>query len=229
MSEYGEQFACFGLTFGQMILKEICMKERETNSAKCYCVIQSPVGRLMLAAENDALTGVYFAGCEHIPAASKDWKFNPQHSILKQAAQQLGEYFAGKREAFSLPLRLDGTDFQKRVWQEIARIPYGGTLSYSKLAKRAGAPEAIRAASSATGRNPVSIVIPCHRVVGKNGSLCGFAGGLDKKRQLLGLEHAKYALERITATALMTNTERRSVDTVKGRPRVGQRLATGRV
>ena len=94
----------------------------------------------------------------------------------------------GKGKSFSVPLRLSGTDFQKRVWREIALIPYGETLSYSELAKRAGAPHAVRAAGRSTGRNPVSIIIPCHRVVGKNGNMCGFAGGLEKKRHLLELE-----------------------------------------
>ncbi len=156
-----------------------------------YSIIKSPIDDLMLVTDDSALTGLYFVGCDHIPTASNRWTLNPQHPVLRQAAKQLQEYFAGKRESFSLPLRLAGTDFQERVWREIALIPYGETISYGDLAKRAGAPQAIRAAGTSTGRNPVAIVIPCHRVVGKNGDMCGFAGGLERKRYLLGLETKK--------------------------------------
>jgi methylated-DNA-[protein]-cysteine S-methyltransferase len=104
------------------------------------------------------------------------------------AAKQLEGYFARKRQRFSVPLRLVGTDFQQAVWRQIARIPYGETITYGDLAERAGAPRAIRAAGANTGRNPISIIIPCHRVVAKNGGMCGFAGGLETKRGLLDLE-----------------------------------------
>src|ERR1051325_2484980 len=114
--------------------------------------------------------------------------------VLREAAKQLREYFAGKRKSFSLPLRLAGTDFQRRVWGEIARIPYGETVSYSALAQRAGAPLAVRAAGTSTGRNPAAIVVPCHRVMGKNGDLCGFGGGLERKRYLLKLENPDTSL-----------------------------------
>ena len=153
-----------------------------------YSIIKSPIDDLMLVADASALTGVYFAGYDHTPVASNRWTLNAQHPVLRQAAKQLQEYFAGKRKSFSLPLRLDGTDFQKRVWREIALIPYAETITYSDLAKRVGAPEAIRAAGTSTGRNPVSIIIPCHRVMGKNGAMRGYAGGLERKRYLLELE-----------------------------------------
>ena len=153
-----------------------------------YNTIKTPLGDLMLVANPSELIGLYFVGCDHIPAASKRWTRNAHHPVLQQAAKQLREYFAGKRESFSLPLRLSGTNFQERVWREIALIPYGKTISYSTLAKRAGAPRAIRAAGTNTGRNPVAIIIPCHRVVAKNGGLGGFAGGLERKRYLLELE-----------------------------------------
>jgi methylated-DNA-[protein]-cysteine S-methyltransferase len=153
-----------------------------------YSIIKSPIDDLMLVADDWALTGLYFVGCDHIPAASKHWKRDARHPILLQATKQLSEYFAGKRTEFTLPLRLDGTEFQRSVWQEIALIPYGETISYSDLAERAGAPQAIRAAGTTTGRNPIAIIVPCHRVMGKNGALCGFAGGLEKKRHLLALE-----------------------------------------
>ncbi len=155
-----------------------------------YSVIKSPIGDLMLVADASAVTGLYFAGHDHIPAESKHWILNGEHSVLRQVAKQLQEYFAGKRRIFSVPLRLAGTDFQQKVWREIALIPYGKTISYSDLAKRAGAPRAIRAAGTTTGRNPVSIIIPCHRVMGKDGGLCGFAGGLERKRHLLELENS---------------------------------------
>ena len=158
------------------------------NCVKYYSITESPVDDLMLVADDSALTGLYFAGCDHIPVASQHWTPNARHPVLKQTAKQLQEYFAGKRTSFSLPLRVAGTGFQEKIWRQIALIPCGKTISYSELAKRAGTPQAIRAAGTATGRNPLSIVIPCHRVMGKNGSLCGFAGGLAKKQQLLELE-----------------------------------------
>jgi len=168
------------------------MKVKE--SFTVYSIVKSPIDDLMLVADDSALVGLYFVGRDHVPAASKGWSLNAQHPILQQAAKKLKEYFAGKRSEFSLPIRLIGTDFQKRVWRQIALIPYGETITYSTLAERAGAPEAIRAAGRSTGRNPVSIIIPCHRVVGKNGNLCGFAGGLERKQHLLALEGSKGCL-----------------------------------
>ncbi|HZQ47794.1 MAG TPA: methylated-DNA--[protein]-cysteine S-methyltransferase [Verrucomicrobiae bacterium] len=163
-------------------------KASEENIMTHYSIVKSPIGDLMLVADASALTGLYFAGCDHIPAASQRWTRNAQHPVLQRAAKQLREYFAGKRTTFSLPLGLVGTDFQEKIWRQIALIPYGKTITYSDLARRVGATQAVRAAGTSTGRNPLSIVIPCHRVVGKNGSLCGFAGGLDKKHQLLEFE-----------------------------------------
>jgi len=154
----------------------------------CYSIIKSPIGNLMLVADGSELTGLYFVGCDHVPAATNNWTANTRHPVLQQTAKQLQEYFAGKRKKFSIAVRLAGTEFQRKIWREIALIPFGETVSYSDLAKRAGAPEAIRAAGTSTGRNPVSIVIPCHRVVGKNGGMGGFAGGLERKRRLLELE-----------------------------------------
>jgi len=159
-----------------------------------YSSIKSPINDLLLVADASALTGLYFVGCDHIPAASRHWALNPKHPVLQQAAKQLREYFAGKRTEFSLPLHLAGTDFQQKIWREIARIPYGETVSYSDLAKRAGAPKAIRAVGTTTGRNPVSIMIPCHRVVRKNGGMGGFAGGLERKRHLLEFENSDMEL-----------------------------------
>jgi methylated-DNA-[protein]-cysteine S-methyltransferase len=172
---------------------EMIRREKaKRNDRNYYAVIESPVGDLTLVADADALTGVYFAGRDPIPGAG--WARDAHHPVLRQAAEQLREYFAGKRKTFSLPLRLVGTDFQRSVWREIARIPYGETVSYSTLAERAGAPLAVRAAGTSTGRNPAAIVVPCHRVMGKNGDLCGFGGGLERKRYLLKLENPDMSL-----------------------------------
>ena len=155
---------------------------------KSYNTIKTPMGDLMLVANTSDLIGLYFVGCDHISAELKQWKRDAQHPILRQANVQLQEYFTGKRTEFSLPLHVTGTDFQERVWRQIALIPYGKTISYADLAHKAGKPKAVRAAGTNTGRNPLSIVIPCHRVIGKNGGITGYAGGLDKKRYLLELE-----------------------------------------
>jgi methylated-DNA-[protein]-cysteine S-methyltransferase len=113
---------------------------------------------------------------------------DPQHAVLERAREELCEYFEGRRTVFSVPMRIAGTAFQERVWREIALIPFGETISYAELARRAGAPEAIRAAGMATGRNRIGVMIPCHRVMGKNGTLTGYAGGVERKRRLLELE-----------------------------------------
>jgi methylated-DNA-[protein]-cysteine S-methyltransferase len=172
-------------------MKVTAMKETKrtgTGPVNHYSVLKSPVGGLMLVADASALTGVYFADRDHIPAERKHWILDPQHPVLRRAEQELNEYFAGKRKTFSVPLRPKGTEFQQKVWREIARVPHGETATYSDLAKGAGSPAAVRAAGTSTGRNPIAIIVPCHRIIGKDGTLCGFAGGLDKKRFLLALE-----------------------------------------
>src|SRR6266480_1655733 len=121
-----------------MTMKTPDTKRKETNGGNVvnyYSIFKSPLGELMLVADASALTGVYFVGRDHIPAASSRWTLNPQHPVLQRAAKQLREYFAGKRESFSLPLRLAGTDFQQKIWREIALIPFGKTVCYSDLAK----------------------------------------------------------------------------------------------
>ena len=153
-----------------------------------YCILKQPQGDLLLVASETEMIGLYFDGRPHVPRARSAWTFNPQHPVLRQAKKQLEEFFAGKRIRFSLPLKLRGTAFQERVWREIARIPYGQTISYSELARQAGNPRATRATGMNTGRNPIGIVIPCHRVIGKDGSITGYAGGLEWKQRLLNLE-----------------------------------------
>jgi len=156
-----------------------------------YSILKTALDELMLVANKTELIGIYFLNCHHVPAKRDSWILDARHPVLKQAAKQIQEYLDGNRNSFSLPLGSTGTDFQKRIWQQIARIPFGKTISYTELAKRAGAPKAIRAAGTATGKNPFSIIVPCHRVLGKNNELGGYAGGLKRKRHLLALESKK--------------------------------------
>lgn len=148
---------------------------------KRFVVAQSPVGDLTLTEENGALTGLYFGrrsleGEEGLTA------------LLERASRQLEEYFAGKRKQFDLPLSLRGTEFQRQVWAALGDIPYGETRSYGQIAQAVGRPKAVRAVGMANHRNPISIIVPCHRVVGADGSLTGYGGGLENKKFLLALE-----------------------------------------
>jgi methylated-DNA-[protein]-cysteine S-methyltransferase len=156
---------------------------------KSYTYLKTPMlGDLLLVATPTHLVGIYFPNHKHGPKLPDDWKLDSQHPVLRQAGEEIQEYLKGKRTSFSVPISFEGTDFQHAIWRQIARIPFGQTITYSELARRAKAAQAIRAAGAATGRNPLSIVVPCHRVVGKNGSLTGFAGGLDRKERLLKIE-----------------------------------------
>jgi methylated-DNA-[protein]-cysteine S-methyltransferase len=146
--------------------------------------IDSPLGPLTLLGEGAMLTGLYMEN--ESPGA--DAASDVRTEILARAAGQLKEYFAGERHAFDLPLKPIGTPFQQRVWHALAGIAYGETLSYGELARRIGQPGAARAVGLANGRNPISIVIPCHRVIGADGSLTGYGGGLERKRWLLAHE-----------------------------------------
>ncbi len=154
-----------------------------------YRVLASPLGKVVAAGDSEGLRKLEFLigryGAISIP---RDWEEDRTFSLLRRVEEQLTAYFEGRRRSFSLPLAPVGTPFQRRIWAELERIPYGETLSYSELAKRAGRPRAIRAAGAANGQNPISIVIPCHRVVGKDGSLTDYGGGLAKKAALLELE-----------------------------------------
>ena len=150
----------------------------------------TPLGRVYATAEGSHVTGIYFEGGRHAPAISPAWREDAAFPPLRECARQLNEYLNGARRSFELPLAARGTPFQQRVWQEIARIGHGETITYAELARRAGAPGCARAVGTATGRNPHSIVVPCHRVVGSAGALTGYAGGLERKAQLLRLEGA---------------------------------------
>lgn len=155
---------------------------------------QSPLGTMIVAATRQGLAGVWFEGQRHLPPQLSEpavWPTQPDHPVLKKTIQQLTEYFAGRRTGFDVPLDLAcGTAFQQSVWQALLAIPQGGTASYGEVSVRIGQPAAVRAVGAAVGRNPVSIIVPCHRVLGANGSLTGYAGGLDRKTALLRLEGA---------------------------------------
>ena len=153
-----------------------------------YARIETPQGTLLATSRDGALTGLYFENQKYFPAMDRDWIEDPQAAPLPECAKQVRQYFEGTRTSFDIPLAPEGTDFQRRVWKQIARIPFGETITYSELAARAKAPGSARAAGAATGRNPISIVVPCHRVVGTGGSLTGYAGGLHRKTRLLEME-----------------------------------------
>jgi methylated-DNA-[protein]-cysteine S-methyltransferase len=149
----------------------------------------SPLGELLLAATEQGLVGVWFLhGQQHMPD-TRDWQTHATHPTFKATAQQLLEYFHGQRRTFELPLHVIwGTPFQRDVWQALQNIPFGQTSTYVDIARHIGNAKAMRAVGAAIGQNPLSIVVPCHRVVGSNGALTGFAGGLERKRQLLAHE-----------------------------------------
>lgn len=157
--------------------------------------VASPLGPIVIAATDQGLAGLWFADNQRYlplqltgPAA---WPEDADHPVLKQASQQLGDYFAGRRSHFDLPLDLScGTAFQQSVWRALLEIPQGEVISYGEVSRRIGNPTAIRAVGGAVGRNPVSIVVPCHRVMGASGALTGYGGGLARKTALLTLEGA---------------------------------------
>lgn len=152
-----------------------------------YTDIDSPLGPILLVSDGAVLTGFYFIGQKYAPDATP-WKRDPKLQLFRDAEAQIAAYTSGRLQTFDLPIRFKGTPFQLRVWQAIAAIPFGATLSYSGLAARIGAPSSMRAVGAATGRNPISLIVPCHRVVGRDGALTGYAGGLDRKRALLDFE-----------------------------------------
>ncbi|HEX4062669.1 MAG TPA: methylated-DNA--[protein]-cysteine S-methyltransferase [Streptosporangiaceae bacterium] len=175
----------------------------KNGAARLACTtIGSPLGPLMLMADDDALAGLYMNG--RAPAkvlaatvlAATGTGSDAGEKVFAETARQLGEYFDGDRQVFDLPLALHGTAFQRTVWEALLGIGYGRTVSYGQLADQIGRPTASRAVGLANGRNPVSIIVPCHRVVGSDGSLTGYGGGVDNKRRLLDLE------QRVTGACL---------------------------
>lgn len=153
---------------------------------KHYTTIDSPIGELGLVADDDALVEVRFANSPLRPGEGGE--HDPDHPVLAAARRQLAEYFAGERQDFDLPLQPHGTPFQQAAWTALRTIPYGATVSYGEQARRLGDPNKARAVGAANGRNPIPIVVPCHRVIGSNGHLTGFGGGIDAKVWLLDHE-----------------------------------------
>jgi methylated-DNA-[protein]-cysteine S-methyltransferase len=155
-------------------------------SQMLYTELDSPIGELLLLGDGRSLHGLYMQEGRTGIEVSPTWKrsVDPFAAVRKQ----LDEYFAGRRTTFDVPLRMAGTAFQRRVWSELQEIPYGQSISYSELARRIGIPSASRAVGTANGLNPIAVIVPCHRVIGADGSLTGYGGGLERKRLLLDLE-----------------------------------------
>ena len=156
-----------------------------------YIYMDSPVGALKLVAHDHALVAVMWDNEDHKRVRLAELVENQQHPMLHQVKQQLQEYFAGQRQQFDLLLDFQGTAFQQQVWQALLQIPYGETRSYKQIAFQLGNEKAVRAVGAANGKNPISIIAPCHRVIGSGGALVGFAGGLDKKQILVSLEQGQ--------------------------------------
>jgi methylated-DNA-[protein]-cysteine S-methyltransferase len=155
---------------------------------RCYSHVETPIGQVLLAGRPGVLTGLFVASHERCPALPSAWRRDDD--ALAEARRQLEEYFAGTRTAFDLPLELEGTPFQVMVWSALRDIPFGETISYGELARRVARPGASRAVGAANGRNPISIVIPCHRVIGADGRLTGYGWGHERKAWLLQHERA---------------------------------------
>jgi methylated-DNA-[protein]-cysteine S-methyltransferase len=159
-----------------------------------YKFIHSPVGKLKLVASDRGLVAILWENGKPNRVRLGELIESASHPVLVETERQLGEYFAGKRRNFSVTLDMRGTSFQRNVWEALLAIPFGETRSYRDLAKNLGNPQATRAVGAANGKNPISIIVPCHRVVGSNGKLTGFAGGLEAKARLLELEQAHWSL-----------------------------------
>jgi methylated-DNA-[protein]-cysteine S-methyltransferase len=156
-----------------------------------FTEMESPIGLLQLLGTDQGLTGLFMEKHRHGPEEADQLGWQRDDGFFKEARQQLADYFASRRKTFDLPIDRDalgGTPFQRRVWQELEKIPYGVTISYGELARRIDNPAAVRAVGLANGRNPISIIVPCHRVIGANGTLTGYGGGLERKRWLLEFE-----------------------------------------
>ena len=168
------------------------MRTAEKVSAVFYTTLESPVGPLLLAGDADALRLVGFESSKHAAPPQADWK--QDNAPFAEVIRQLQAYFRGELREFDVPLALQGTEFQRRVWNALRGIPYGETISYLQLAERIGNPKAVRAVGLANGSNPIPIIVPCHRVIGSDGSLTGFGGGISTKKKLLELESKQLSL-----------------------------------
>jgi methylated-DNA-[protein]-cysteine S-methyltransferase len=158
---------------------------------RTYDVIPTPIGRLIVASDGSAISGVWMANAD--PSDERWEERRGMDALLSEARDELTAYFDGRLRAFTVPLAPNGTEFQRRVWSALTEIPYGATISYAELARRVNNTAAVRAVGAANGRNPIPIIVPCHRVIGSDGSLTGFGGGLDRKRWLLQHENSRYA------------------------------------
>src|SRR6516164_5561230 len=166
------------------------METGSMNEISKYARVKTVLGEMVICVCGGALIGAWFVGQKHFRGVGSSWIADARAPLLVRAASELDEYFAGRRTEFDLPLAPVGTPFQRDVWQAIARVPSGTTITYGELAMRAGHSGSIRAAGAATGRNPLTIFVPCHRIVGANGALTGYARGLERKRALLALEQS---------------------------------------
>ena len=168
------------------------MRATETLTQVYYTTFESPVGQLLLTGDSSALHSVSFESSKRAATPRPEWK--QSESEFAQVIRQLEAYFRGELKEFDLPLEMDGTEFQLRVWKALRTIPYGETISYAQLAEKIGNPKAVRAVGLANGCNPIPIIVPCHRVIGSDGSLTGFGGGLSTKQKLLDLENKQLRL-----------------------------------
>ncbi len=175
------------------------MKKKSHNQKIFYTEIESPIGELLLTADGGGLIGINFQRGPDSIEAEKDWIADDRP--FAEVIAQLNGYFAGELKEFDLQIGLKGTEFQVAVWEALRAIPYGETISYGELADRIGNPKAVRAVGGANGKNPIPVIVPCHRVIGSDGSLTGFGGGLPIKEALLKLEGANYGKEAAKQTA----------------------------
>jgi methylated-DNA-[protein]-cysteine S-methyltransferase len=168
----------------------------------CYGFIDSPLGPLLVQGDGEVVTGLFLSKPDDPWQIDSSWQ--KTDAPFRAVRAQLAEYFAGTRREFTVPIRLDGTPFQRQVWRELLRIPFGKTISYAQLAQRIGKPGASRAVGNANSRNPISIIVPCHRVIGADGKLTGYAGGIANKDWLLAWERRGQALEAQTSFDAVT-------------------------
>ncbi len=184
----------------------------------CVCkIMPSPVGELTLVARGDALAAILWQDDQPTRVRLGQLREDGAHPVLLQTQQQLREYFAGTRQQFEVPLDFMGTDFQRQVWQALLTIPFGQTRSYGEIARQIGRPAAVRAVGAANGKNPISIIAPCHRVIGATGALTGFAGGLEAKQTLLALEGITLSSEQDAQKTGLAMRRARQVDTAQGK------------
>ena len=175
---------------------------RQKQTTYSYKTMKSPVGRLKLVASDRGFAAILWENDDPKRVRLAPLVEDKNHPVLRETERQLNDYFAGKLKKFSLKFDFAGTDFQKEVWRALAAIPFGETRSYGEIARQIGRPKAVRAVGAANGRNPISIIVPCHRVIGSNGKLTGYAGGLETKDFLLKTESGKEPVQRRLMTAV---------------------------